>query len=111
MSSYKAELKRRKISYRKIATDLSLSAATVNLVLDNKYTGSKDTEDRIIKHIEYLIQDKEDMNLIIYNNIDTMLKATHMLIKNPKLNNVETRYFIKLNEILNTYKENQIAKI
>jgi hypothetical protein len=105
MTDWKAELEERKISIRSIASDLSLSHSVVSQVLANIYTGSEDTKKRVLDHIEFILQDKADLNSIIYEHGETFQKVLMSAIKNTKFDENETEMMIKVYRIIKNYNE------
>ena len=87
IDTIKIRLKEKGISIRSIARDLKASHATVKAVLDNTFIGTENRKHTILKHIENLLSDREDLNSLIYDNIDILYDTMLIAIKSAKLKN------------------------
>jgi len=96
-----------KISARDIASSLNISHPVVVDVINNKYNGSKETINKVWKRIAFVLQHKEDLNPVIYNDAALYIKLLNFGIKNVKFNDDETEKLIKTKRILTNYSTNQ----
>lgn len=95
-----------KISARDIANSLNISHPVVVDVINNKYNGSKDTINKVWERIAFVLQHKEDLNPVIYNNADTFIKLLSFAIKHKSFDDDETTCFIELKKTITNYKKN-----
>lgn len=102
------ELKKRNKTLRQVARELKLNVSIVSQVIQNKYTGSEETKIRVKKYITLLLQDKEDLNPIIYNDVELTMKVYYEALKSRKFNIDETGRIANIYKILESFKQNQI---
>lgn len=106
----KKELKNRGISYRNIGSVLGLAHTVVSDIINDKYKGSDETKERVLNHVHLLLQDKQDLNLIIYPEIALYIKVVSKCIKDKSFNDEETSKLIEMSQTLKTFKKNQQQK-
>ncbi len=104
LPAIKQALKEKKISHRKIASELDINHGAVTSIINGTYKGAEETKARVLKHIELLLIDKPDLNPLIYGNIDTFIKSCWLSIKNPKHSIEETQLIYLLYDILKKFK-------
>ena len=110
MENIKKQL-RKKISNRNLAKQLDLSPATINAILNNKYTGSKDTEIKVRNYIKLLLIDKPDLNHIIYSNADLFIRALYHAVRTLKIfTDDEAHIMLDVNLKLKKFKKAQNEK-
>ncbi len=85
IDNIKTQLKAKGISIRRIARDLNASHATVKKVIEHSYKGTDHRKRTIIEYINNLLSDREDLNTLIYDNIDIILCAFTIALKSPKV--------------------------
>jgi hypothetical protein len=78
------QLRKKGKSIRRIAAELKLNHSTVLQILKGNYPGSEDTKKKVIDYINFILIDKEDLNPIIYNNIDLFIKTFQNAIRDKK---------------------------
>ena len=91
-------------STHKIADGLDdVSQTTVSQIINNKYTGSEETINKVWERISFTLQHKEDLNPMIYSNTETFIKLLNVAIKHKSFNDDETMKFIELKKVLTNY--------
>jgi len=80
----KEQLKKKGKSIRSVANDLKLNHSTVIQILQGKYQGSEDTIRKVLKHISFILIDKEDLNSIIYSDPDLFIRAFSFAMRSFK---------------------------
>lgn len=80
----KEQLKKKGKSIRGIANDLKLNHSTVIQILNGKYEGKDSTTDRVLRHIAFVLIDKEDLNEVIYSNPDLFIRTFIFAIRSIK---------------------------
>ena len=86
----KEELLRKGYTIRGISRYMNLAPSVISNVLNGKYSGAKSTENKVIKYVNDLISNKialEDLNSLIYENIDILYDTMLIAIKSAKLKN------------------------
>ena len=82
--NYRSELKAKRISIRKVASQIGVNHTVVIQVLDNKYNGSRETSKRVIDYIKFLLIDKEDLNPSIYSNPNLFIRTFTYALRSTK---------------------------
>ncbi len=86
---------------------IKIGKSVISDIINNKYKGKESTINTVWLHINLLLADKQDLNLIIYPDIDLHIKVIMKCIKDKAFNDSETTRLIELNAILKKFKENQ----
>lgn len=102
----KTILSSRKKSMRDIAGSIGLTHPVVVDVINGKYTGSQATINKVWERILFVLQDKEDLNPLVYNNTETFIKLLNVAIKHKSFNDDETMKFIELKKVLTNHSIN-----
>jgi hypothetical protein len=107
MTDYKTKLRNKNISISSIAKSLGKDKGLVSKILSDKYNGSEATKKEVIKYVEFLLKDKEDLNPIIYNNADLFIRALTFAMRSSKnFSDDEAQLLIDTILKLKKYKKN-----
>lgn len=110
-TNYKELLEQRQISVRNLAEKLAISPSVVSQVLSNKYTGSESTKEKVLNYIkDFVLEEKTDLNPLIYNNGDLFERVLAFGMKSAKFDLEETQEIINVLRIIKNYNESHPKK-
>ncbi len=106
LAALKNALKEKEISIRQIAKGLDMNHSSIIRILNGTDTCSEATKQRVIKYIEDLLQDRPNLDAVIYDNANTFLKLISLGINNSRFDKTEKRLLLDLHDQLEKYSAN-----